>query len=94
MQSRKRRIKPLLAQRAGTMEHSSLAHRANNCAFAIWHDVQKTSRGKSSRHDASNTMTMGAAPSHSITMGYVSDPFRTEEQRASDVVEVVRLRDV
>ena len=25
-------------------------------------------------------MTMGAAPSHGTTMGYVSDPFRTEEQ--------------
>jgi hypothetical protein len=23
---------------------------------------------------------MGAVPSHGITMGYVSDPFRTEEQ--------------
>ena len=25
-------------------------------------------------------LAMGATPSHGITMGYVSDPFRTEEQ--------------
>ena len=34
---------------------------------------------------------MGAAPSHGTTMGYVSGPFRTEEQGDSDVVAVVRL---
>ena len=34
--------------------------------------------------DAIRTMTMGAAPSHGTTMGYVSDPFRTEEQGDSD----------
>ncbi len=27
---------------------------------------------------------MGAAPSHDITMGYVSDPFRTEEYLSQD----------
>ena len=27
---------------------------------------------------------MGAVPSHGTTMGYVSDPFRTEEQGESD----------
>ncbi len=35
-------------------------------------------------------MASGAVPSHGTTMGYVSDPFRTEEQnpgRASEVTD-------
>ena len=44
------------------------------------HHPPKTSRGESSRRDVPNAVTMGVAPSHGITMGYVSDPFRTEEQ--------------
>ncbi len=40
----------------------------------------KISRGESSRRDACATTLMRVAPSHGTTMGYVSGPFRTEEQ--------------
>ena len=56
-----------------------VAHSAHGGTMGRGQIPLKTSRGESSRRDASGTMAMGAVSFHGITMGYVSDPFRTEE---------------